>query len=234
MEKLLVKSLLLCFVSVGLFRCSSNEQVQAEPLTYSDAKFFGTSPESCEIIEFDEIKGVESVNGAVATVYSENTPVQVSAQLLTANGQFEPTNSAVLFNTTKPNGGKFKNFKTPSSAAIRPMGNVLTAGKLNGNGVAIYDKGSRIEMDFSAMGSITIKGIHVLDITQDESESTLELINSSGKVIKTMKLPVTGEFGATRLNTENTPGVVKLRVTFTSKDKKGGSGAIDVIEFCRS
>lgn len=233
MEKFVLKSAFFCFLGLGLMRCTGNEEVQAEPLTYSDAKFFGTSPESCEIIEFDGSANVESVNGAVTTIYSENTPVTVNAQLLGNNGEFGQANAAVLFNTSKPN-GKFKDFKTPTPAAIRPMGNVLTAGKQNGGNVMIHEKGSRIELDFSAMGSITLKGIHVLDITEDEAGSTVEMLDNNGKVIKTMKLPVTGTYGATRLNTEDTPGVVKLRVTFTSASKKGGSGAIDVIEFCRS
>lgn len=233
MKKFTVRSLVLGLAGVVLMSFNNKEVKQTEPLGTSNVLMYGTNPESCEVIEFDALNEVESANGAITKVYSEKTPVLVSAQLRTAQGNWQNTNTAVLFNTSNPN-GKYENFKTPSAAAARPMGNVLTAGKESASGITVYDKGSRVELDFSAMGSITLKGIHVLDITEDEAASTLEMLDASGKVIKTMRLPVTGAYGATRLNTQNTPGVVKLRITFESKNNQGGSGAIDVIEFCRS
>ncbi len=51
-------------------------------------------------------------------------------------------------------------------------------------------------------------------------------------MIATYPLPVAGAGGTTPLVTGEVPGVAKLRVNFVSKNKKGGSGAIDVIQFC--
>lgn len=218
------------FGLAGAVLMSFNSKDQVKPAKATEMIVWGTNPESCEVIEFDEFNKVESANGVVSAIYSDNTPVQVSAQFLSAGGDYESLNAAVLVNTNQPDG----RFKTPSAAAARPMGNVLTVGDQKENGVEIRENGSRIELDFSAMGSITLKGIHILDITEDEAGSKLEMLDASGKVIRTMKLPVTGAHGATRLNTGNMPGVVKLRLTFESKNGKGGSGAIDVIEFCRS
>ncbi|WP_439880230.1 hypothetical protein ACSX1A_13825 [Pontibacter sp. MBLB2868] len=232
MENFAVKSVFIGALGALLMNFTSKEQEQVEPLAASEVKYFGTSPESCEIIEFDAENGNISGSGSITTLYSQSTPVTVSAQVRSKGGTYENTASAVLFDTSSPQ-GKYRKFRTPNPDAIRPMGNILAAGKANGKDVAIYEQGSRLELDFSAMGSITLKGIHVLDITEDEANSKLEMLDSSGKVIKTLKLPVTGAYGATRLNTENTPGVVKVRITFESKNK-GGSGAIDVIEFCRS
>ncbi|WP_299819484.1 hypothetical protein [uncultured Pontibacter sp.] len=239
MEKFTLKSLCVVAFSVVLLGCE-NENDAVSPLAVNDTSNFGTSPDACEVIEFDGYNDIETGAGSVTTVYSEGTPVRVSAQLKadrgayfnTERGTYSNTNAAILYNTSQPD-ERNKNFRTPNNAAIRPMGNVLTAGKVQGNATAIYNKGSRLEMDFSAMGSITLNAIHVLDITQDEADSELELIDKNGNVIKAYKLPVTGAYGATRLNTENTTGVEKIRVTFTGSRKNSGSGAIDVIEFCR-
>ena len=240
MEKFTLKSLCVFAFSFVLLSCE-NESDATSPFTVSDSKNFGTAPGTCEVIEFDDHNQVETGAGAVTTVYSEGTPVRVSAKLrsvrgnsfATNRGTYLNNNAAVLYNTTQADASN-KGFVTPNKDAIRPMGNVLTAGKVQGKKTLIYDQGSQLEMDFSAMGTITLKAIHVLDITADEADSKLELLDRNGNVIRTFKLPVTGAFGATRLNTLDTPGVAKIRVTIGSEGKRAGSGAIDVIEFCRS
>lgn len=240
MKKFTLKTLCVFAFSLVLMSCE-NESDATSPFSASDSKNFGTAPGTCEVIEFDGYNDIETGAGAVTTVYSEGTPVRVSAQLRSSRGNsistdrgtYTNTNAAILYNTSQPD-AKNKNFKTPNKDAIRPMGNVLTAGKANGKTTQIYDQGSRLEMDFSAMGSITLNAIHVLDITAEEADSKLELLDKNGKVIKTFNLPVTGAYGATRLNTEGTPGVVKIRVTFGGEGTRIGSGAIDVIEFCRN
>jgi hypothetical protein len=232
MNKFTLKSLSVFVFSTVLMSCG-NESEATAPLTINDSKYFGTAPGTCEVIEFEGNNTIEIGAGAVTTVYSEGTPVRIAAQLKSAKGVYDNANSAVLYNTSQPD-SKNKNYITPNTAAIRPMGNVLTAGKTQGTSTSIYDKGSRIEMDFSEMGSITLNAIHVLDITADEAESTLELLDINDKIIKTYKLPVTGAYGATRLNTDATPGVSKIRVTFNGDGKRGASGAIDVLEFCRN
>ncbi|MBC5993627.1 hypothetical protein [Pontibacter cellulosilyticus] len=232
MEKFTLKSLCVFAFSFVLLSCE-NESEATSPFTVSDSKNFGTAPGTCEVIEFDGYNQIETGAGAITTVYSEGTPVRVSAQLRSNKGDYQNTNAAILYNTSQPD-AKNKNFITPNKEAIRPMGHVLTAGKVHGKSTAIYNQGSRVEMDFAAMGSINLKAIHVLDITEDEADSKLELLDKNGRVIKTFKLPVTGAYGATRLNTGDTPGVAKIRVTFGGEGKRAGSGAIDVIEFCRS
>ncbi|RIJ42979.1 hypothetical protein [Pontibacter oryzae] len=219
---------LLSMVSMG---CSSDQSEEANPFAATLTKNFGTDPSSCEIIEFDELTPTETSAGAVTTVFSQDTPVRILAQYRLGNGRYAASNAALLFNTSRPD-AKNKNFRTPSPAAIRPMGDVLTVGRSNSKFAKLYDKGSRIELDFSAMGSINLKGIHVLDITEEEANSKVELLDKNGKVIKTMALPVTGAYGATRLRID-TPGVAKLRVIFGDETSRRGGGAIDVIEFCR-
>lgn len=214
-----------------LMGCDKAEEVEMDPLAASQSKNFGTDPSSCEIIEFDEYTPAETSRGAVTTVYSQNTPVRISAQYRANRGRYLNQNAALLFNTGSPD-RRNQEFRTPSPAAIRPMGQVLTVGRGNSKMAFLYSKGCRIEMDFSAMGSINLKGLHVLDITEEEADSKLELLDAEGTIIKTMNLPVTGAYGATRLRVD-TPGVVKLRIVFGSESSRNGGGAIDVVEFCR-
>ncbi|WP_299756709.1 hypothetical protein [uncultured Pontibacter sp.] len=231
MKKFTFNALFCCFFGVALMSCDKTEKVEVNALSASQGKNFGTDPTSCEIIEFDDYTPAETSKGAVSTVYSQNTPVRVLAQYRIKDGRYFNRNTALLFNTGAPD-SRNQEFRTPSPAAIRPMGQVLTVGRGNSNMTFLYNKGCRIEMDFSAMGSINLKGLHVLDITEEEADSKLELFDAEGNIIKTMSLPVTGAYGATRLRVD-TPGVVKLRVVFGSESSRSGGGAIDVIEFCR-
>lgn len=206
---------------------SEKEPQPAETTIHSEVKKWGTDPTSCEILEFEESEYNTANN--IHTAYSNGTAVSIAAYRLQPNGEYATDNTARLFDT----GGApaaANQFRTPNTNAMRPMGKVLRVSNSSESDAAIEE--GRIEMDFSAMGSITLKGIHVLDIEKDEEASTVELYDQAGKLIKTMPLPVTGTHGATRLRID-TPGVQKMVVTFAGKNSKGGNGAIDVIEFCR-
>jgi hypothetical protein len=231
MKKFTFNALFCCVFGVVLMSCDKTEEMEVDPLAATQSKNFGTDPSSCEIIEFDEYSPTEASRGAITTVYSQNTPVRVAAHYRLSNGGYAEENTALLFDTSAPD-RKNQQFRTPSPAAMRPMGQVLSVGSSNGKTTSLYTKGSRIEMDFSAMGSINLMGLHVLDITEEEAGSRLELLDKDGNLIKTMELPVTGAYGATRLRVD-TPGVVKLRVVFGNESSRSGGGAIDVIEFCR-
>jgi hypothetical protein len=206
---------------------SEKESQPVEAAVHAEVKKWGTDPTSCEIIEFEESEFNTANN--INTAYSNGTPITIAAYKRQPNGSYATDNAARLFDTSGAPGTAGQ-FRTPNTNAMRPMGNVLRVSN-GSNGENALQEG-RIEMDFTAMGSITLKGIHVLDIEKDEDASTIELYDQSGKLIKTMPLPVTGTHGATRLRID-TPGVQKMVVTFAGKNNKGGNGAIDVIEFCR-
>lgn len=194
----------------------------AQQKTFAEAKW-GTDPTSCEIIEFEETEYL--ANSPIATAYSNGTPVTIAAQKAQTDGSYTSVPTARLFDTSGAPGIAGQ-FKTPNPNAMRPMGKILLTGQDESTA------SNRIELDFTAMSSITLKGIHVLDIEQDEAGSTVALYGTSGQLIKTMPLPVTGTHGATRLRID-TPGVQKMVVTFVGKGSKPANGAIDVIEFCR-
>lgn len=232
MEKFTLKTLIFSLFGLVLISCDKTEETEVNPFSASSTQNFGTDPTSQEIIEFDGETQVESSrNGAVTTVYNQGAPIRITAQQRLSKGRYLPHNAAMLFDTGAPD-SRNAAFRTPNPAAIRPMGNVLTLGRSNGKWTNLYNRGGRIELDFSALGSVELKGIHVLDVTEEEAASKVELLDANGDIIKTMPLPVTGAHGATRLRID-TPGVVKLRVVFGDENNRSGGGAIDVIEFNR-
>lgn len=215
----------LVFGVIGLFSMGCEKDIeQADPFEFAVTKAFGTDPTSCEIIEFD------NYDAQTNTVYHNGTPIRVNAQRHFFNGRLKSENAAFIFNTSNPT-GKYSDFRTPSPAAMRSMGEILTLGVDRGQNTEVANEGGVIEMDFSSYGTINLKGLHVLDIEQSEANSSISLIGKDGKVFKTMLLPVTGAKGATRLRIDQT-GVAKIQVTIKSNKKNKGSGAIDVIEFC--
>ncbi|MFD2248282.1 hypothetical protein [Pontibacter ruber] len=228
MQFFTIKTVVLGVMGLFLMGCDKEEKEVTEPFAYEQAKNYGTDPTSQEIIEFNDSEiGTEVIN----TIYSFGTPIGIKAEQRLPNGKYKPVNVAKLFNTSSPT-GDYTKFRTPNPKAFRPMGKILIINDAVDTEPNLYAGGGRIEVDFSAIGTVLLKGIHVLDIEENEAGSTLELLDKAGNVIKTMPLPVTGALGATRLRVD-TPGVAKLRVTFKSTEKRGGTGAIDVLEFNR-
>ena len=229
MKTVAIKSLVLAFTGATFMACGVESEEIVQPMHAEKILNYGTMPGST-ILDFDETPGY--ADKTYALVNSIKTAINVSAKRRLANGTYQNENAALLLDTSKP-GQKNGGLVTPSYPnSVRPMGNVLTVGKGNGNGASLYDNGGVIEVDFASVGTVVMRGLHVLDIDEDEAGSTLELLDASGRVIATYALPVTGAGGTSPLLTGDVAGVSKLRVNFISTNKKGGSGAIDVIQFC--
>lgn len=209
--------------------CGLEFEKVAQPINQDKALSYGIIPGST-VLDFDEASGY--TNKTFAVINSIKTAISVTAKRRLSNGDYENENAALLLDTSKPNpnNGSLVTPNFPSSP--RPMGNVLTVGNGRGDGAIIHSGGGMIEVDFSSVGSVVMRGLHVLDVEEDEAGSTLELLDASNHVVATYSLPVTGAGGTAPLITGDVAGVKKLRVNFTSKSGKGGSGAIDVIQFC--
>ena len=221
MKSVVAKTLALSLAGLSFLACG----VKFESLT-NKLSYYGTIPGST-ILNFDEAPGYTDKTFTV--INSVKTAVNVTAKRRLADGTFQNENAALLVDTSKPTPENGTLVTPNNQNSVRPMGNVLTVGSGNN---AIYDNGGMIEVDFAAVGTVVMRGVHVLDIEEDEAGSTLELLDAAGQVIKTYPLPVTGAGGTTPLITGDVPGVAKIRVNFISKNGKGGSGAIDVIQFC--
>lgn len=227
MTSVVAKSLILSFAGLSFLACGLKYEEPAQPTRMVNALYHGTIPGST-ILDFDETPGY--TDKTYTLINSIETAVTVTAKRRLADGTYQPENAALVLDTSKPAQGNGALVTPNLPTSVRPMGNVLTIGE--GNGAAMYHNGGMIEVDFAAIGTVVMRGLYVLDIEEDEAGSTLELLDGAGRVIKTYPLPVTGAGGTTPLVTGEVAGVAKLRVNFVSKNKNGGSGAIDVIQFC--
>lgn len=229
MKTFIYKTLILSLVSTLAMSCDQETEADVQPLATTDTKNFGTVP-GTTIIQFSETTGPLDQVMVVKDSYT-SLPVKIKATEF-RNGKAINANAALVYDTNKPD-KKNAGYKAVNKGPFR-LGNVLTVGKMQGNSPSINNKGGSIEMDFSSFGTVTMRGLYVVDIDENERGSTLELLDASGRVIYKDELPVTGAYTYQPLvlGGAGVAGVAKLRVTFKTKDGRGGSGAIDVIQFC--
>ncbi|MBB6612878.1 hypothetical protein H7F15_17685 [Pontibacter sp. Tf4] len=228
MKTFIYKALALVFVGTIGTSCEQPTEAEVRPLAAAEAKKFGTVP-GTTIINFSETTGPVDQVMVVKDSYT-TLPVKVTAQQF-VNGRPVGGNAALVYDTNNPD-KKNTGYKAVNKGPFR-LGNVLTIGQANGRSGNIHDKGGTIELDFSSFGSVVMRGLYIADIDENERGSTLELLDSSGRVIYKDELPVTGAYTYQPLVLgPGVSGVAKLRVTFVTKDGRGGSGAIDVIQFC--
>jgi hypothetical protein len=222
MKNSVIKSFLIMITGLSFLACG----VKFEQLVSKSYVKYGIIPGST-ILDFDELPGYTDKTYAV--INSIKTAINVQAKHRLVDGTLANTNTALLINTDQPN--PQNSLVTPNSTnSLRPMGNVLTIG--DRIGASMYNKGGIIEVDFTGIGAVVMRGVHVLDIEEHESGSTLELLDNSGRVIATYTLPVTGKGGTSPLITGDIAGVSKLRVNIISGNNQEANGAIDVIQFC--
>jgi hypothetical protein len=228
MRTIFYKTLALSLASFLVASCAQETEAEVKPLTTTDTKKFGTIP-GATIIDFSETNGYIDEIKVKKDSYT-TLPVKITATRLAA-GKGTSENAALVYDTTKPdkkNAGYIAVNRGPFQ-----LGNVLTVGEDRGSNSTINDKGGSIEMDFSSFGSVVMRGLYIADIEEHESGSTLELLDATGTVIYSMVLPVTGAYTFQPLVLgPGVAGVTKLRVTFKSTNGRGGSGAIDVVQFC--
>ncbi|NDK55142.1 hypothetical protein [Pontibacter fetidus] len=228
MKTFLYKALTLSLVSFIFASCDQEIEAEVKPMTASATKNFGTVP-GTTIINFSETTGF--VNEVKVKKDSYTTlPVKIKATRMT-NDRSMSENAALLYDTSKPD-KKNAGYTAVNQGPFR-LGNVLTVGAPRGNSATINDKGGSIELDFASFGTVVMRGLYIVDIDENERGSTLELLDASGQVIYKQELPVTGAYAYQPLVLgPGVAGVAKLRVNFKTTNGKGGSGAIDVIQFC--
>ncbi|MEJ8756257.1 hypothetical protein WG947_04570 [Pontibacter sp. H259] len=228
MKTFLYKTIALAFISFFVASCEQESEAEVRPLTATDSKNFGTVP-GTTIINFSEVSGFVSEVKVRKDSYTE-LPVKITATY-NQNGKAVKSNTALAFDTTKPD-KKNSGYTKVNNGPFR-LGNVLTIGQTNGQNTTVNDKGGSLELDFSSFGSVVMRGLYIVDIEENERGSTLEMLDAAGRVIYKQELPVTGAYTFQPLVFgPGVAGVAKLRVNFKTKDGKGGSGAIDVIQFC--
>ncbi|MER2996464.1 hypothetical protein [Pontibacter populi] len=228
MKTIFYKTLALSLASFIATSCAQETEAEVKPLAATESKKFGTIP-GATIIDFSEANGYISEINVKKDSYT-TLPVKIKATRFTT-GKGALGNAALVYDTTKPD--KKNAGYTAVNRGPFQLGNVLTVGEDHGSNATINDKGGSIEMDFSSFGSVVMRGLYIADIEEHEKGSTLELLDAAGTVIYSMVLPVTGAYTFQPLVLgPGVAGVAKLRVTFKSTTGRGGSGAIDVVQFC--
>ncbi len=87
--------------------------------------------------------------------------------------------------------------------------------------------GASLNFDFSALGSVVIDSITILDTEPDEEDpAVVTLFDGAMVEITTESLPTPGDNGVAQVSLGDIPGVVFMNVTLN------GSGAIDDIVYC--
>ena len=229
MKTSLYKTIALALVTTFFTACDQETEAEVRPMTATASKNFGIVP-GTTVINFSETTGAVTEVKVKKDSYTE-LPVKISG-ITYSNGKPVAGNSALIYDTNNPD-KRNSGYKAVNQGPFR-LGNVLTVGQAQGRSTTINDKGGSVELDFSSFGTVVMRGLYIVDIDENERGSTLELLDAAGNVIYKQNLPVTGAYAYQPLVLPGAgvANVAKLRVTFVSANGKGGSGAIDVIQFC--
>lgn len=206
---------------------------------------------SADVLDFEDLAPGEIVSAAIGA--SGSGPVIIRGELPTRRR----SNSAVAFDSTLPSGGDF-DLGTPNEEC-GGLGNGTVVGPgtpfencddngvvlivaqflddLDGDGLvddpddADYQArdGIFLSFDFSALESVSIESIDLIDIDGNGPAPRVELFGANDVLIDTVSIPNTmPNNGKVVLDLGPTPGVVNMIVHVQ------GSGAIDNIRFSES
>jgi hypothetical protein len=172
-----------------------------------------------------------------------NGPVKVWG----TNPKYPDRNAAMIFDSNAPTGNDPDlgtpniDFGGPGIGAGgqegSPYANESSVGKIliitedfntsNPNDANL--EGAMFRFDFSALGSVTVRHMFIMDIDRNEKPASIEFYDAMGNQLgSTFSSPITGDNGVASMNFNNgagVSGVVTMVVTLN------GSGAIDNIIF---
>ena len=211
---------------------------------------FGAAPQDFDSDHISRLDVLDFEGPPAGTIASGVTtrhglgPVLVNG----VNPSLGPTNAAVLFDSSDPTGGDSdlgtpnEDFGGPGEGDggdagspyenRRTLGNLLIVAKdlndADDDGLVddpgdTNDPGARLELDFSAIGPITLKGITVVDV--ENANARLEAFDMLGEEMTEVPFPITGNNGAARIDLGSIQGVGSVVVHL------GGSAAVDDLVF---
>ena len=115
-----------------------------------------------------------------------------------------------------------------------PLGKLLIIGEdlIDADGDGLVDdpddlghRADQFTIDFSAVGTVTIYRMTLIDVEAGEGRPFAKLMGADGQELRSVPLPVTGDNGMTLVDFGPTEGVSKMTVSL------GGSGAISSFRF---
>ncbi|MGV3641492.1 MAG: hypothetical protein ACO1NZ_13285 [Adhaeribacter sp.] len=250
-KKFTLKSLAFLALA-GLFYGCQQEDLGSDPAPlFSPSQTSAVVAENCDVIDFENAgQFPRDANGYITGVLSqkgEAVGVRGVARISNVpSTQWETDNRANIFNTTAlPDDHPDADLETPNWNNTTPsLGNVLIVQELVAPHNVATDPndnahGGILELDFSAIGPVTVNAMHVLDIEQHyELNSRVDFYDAANNKINTSDLLIapTGNNGVAQMSFADMKGVTKMVITFDgawNPSTNAGSGAIDNIEFCK-
>lgn len=183
-----------------------------------------------DVINFEQydtgfLTQVKSTNGA--------GPFMVMNKRREMNGTYSEGNFAMIFNTQTPTGDDADLYTGVGKVA--DLGKVLIINKDMESTPDDNQYGGTMILDFSSMGTVTLKDITVLDIDAYEDKSYVRLYGQNNKMLLEKKLNTTGNNTVQVVDLGATRGVMRLEVVLDGENggHPAGSGAIDNIKFSK-
>jgi hypothetical protein len=222
MKTINTKTIAVAFASLFLFSCDRNEeQDMVAPMQASIDSEFGTHPTTCNLVRSF---GVESTPKAINYIEEERAKIIIKGERRGHNGKYLDENMAKAFKAPRT----YNDNKT-----INLLGHptLLSLGK--GEDEAMHEDGGRLILDFSPVGTVTMKSFIVYDINETDAGSKVELFSSTGQLLATKALPSTKDKDISFVGFDgDVPGVAKMIVTFGEERKFAGSGGISMLQMC--
>lgn len=236
-------NLLLSLAMTGmlLYGCDKANQDIKPDLSSQTSSISSTSTHisGADVINFEGL----AAGTIISEVYSANGlgPVQVMG----TNPLHPGRNAAMIFNSSAPTGNDPDlgspniDFGGPGIGDGGKSGSAYANQETLGKVLIITEDfnssnpddanlvGAKIELDFSALGSVNVYSMHILDIDLNEQPATVKFYGIDGNQIgSTYSSPRTGDNGLALLQFgDGVSNVTRMLITLN------GSGAIDNITF---
>jgi hypothetical protein len=221
------KNIALAFASLFLFACERNEEQDfAEPMQVSQQDdLVGYDPTTCNLVQ---TMGTGTLPRSVSLIEEDRVTMTVTAQRRGHNGKYLPATEGLLLDPRDP----ATNMTNPFDVQMLGMyGGILTVP--DETGTKANREGGRVILDFTPVGSVTMKTMLFSDIAEEDGDSKVELYSRSGQLLEQKKIPARGRNQAIFVSFDNVPGVAKAIVTFGDERKTTGSGAIARLQLCK-
>lgn len=211
--------LFVAFLSLCLVGCSVEEDPLESLRSTNNSDLVGYDPDGCNLIQSF---GEGAVPRLVNLIEEDRVIMSVKAQRRGQNGKYLAEEQALLVDPAQS-----PDMVDEFDRHILGMVGLLTVH--DGSGSKVNQKGGRVIMDFSRVGSVMMKNMLLVDI--GSTGATVELFSKNGQLLEKQRV-ITEAKAARFIGFRNTPGVAKIVVTFGDERKLEGTGAVGRLQMC--
>jgi hypothetical protein len=225
MKTICTKTIAVAFASMFLFACERQEEQElVEPMKASqDANLIGYDPTTCNLVQ---TFGSGELPRQANVIEEDGAIMIVKAQRRGHNGKYLSETPGVLLDAHDP----ATDLVNYMDANMLAMSGLLTVG--DESGLKANREGGRVILDFSPVGSVTMKTMVFTDIAEEDKGSKVEFYSRTGQLIEQKEIPTGSKNETVIVPFSNIPGVAKAVVTFGAERKNIGSGSIARLQLC--